>query len=247
MVNFSIVIPTLNEEKYLPILLASLASQTNKNFEVIIIDGKSEDRTKEKVMEFKEKLDIEIYEVNKRYVCYQRNFGAKKAKGEYLIFFDADHWIDNNFMDLAYKSIVKSNAEVVVPADYYAKKMFWRIYSAISVIFVHTSYALFKKPLCIGPTVIIKKNTFEKIGGYDETIVYLEEPYLLQLAYNAGARINYPRELKADCSTRRMDKAGALRFLYMHVVASFHYLFKGPIRKKLFEYKMGGQAHKITS
>ena len=53
---FSIIIPSLNEEKYLPLLLEDLSQQTFKSFEVIIIDGKSEDKTIELAKTFNKKL-----------------------------------------------------------------------------------------------------------------------------------------------------------------------------------------------
>lgn len=240
--------PTLNEEKYLPTLLYSLASQTDKNFEVIISDGKSEDKTIEKTLEFKKSLDIKTYSSSKRNVRYQRNFGVKKARGNYLIFIDADHWVDNNFIELIFKEIAETNADVIIPVAIFAtKKMFWKIYSLFSDIFVRVAYSVFKIPLGSGPAVIIKRSIFEKIGGYDESIFYLEEPYLLQLAGKCGAKIYHSKDIKLYSSTRRMDKIGILKFCYMHMVASFYFVFRGPIRERIFEYEMGGQEHEITS
>jgi len=52
---FSIVIPTLNEEKYLPNLLNDLTKQKEKDFEIIVVDGKSEDRTIDIAIKYKKK------------------------------------------------------------------------------------------------------------------------------------------------------------------------------------------------
>lgn len=244
----SIVIPTLNEEKYLPVLLSSLVTQTNKEFEVIISDGNSEDKTREKALEFKDRLDIKIYNSDKRNLCYQRNFGAKKAKGNYLIFIDADHRVENNFIELVLKEIAETNADVIIPITIYdSRKLFWRAYSSFSDVFVRTAYAVLKKPLDSGPAVIIKKNIFEKIGGYDESIFYFEDHSLLQSAKDCKAEIRHSRKIKAYASARRMNKIGILKFCYMHLVAIFYFVFQGPIRKKIFEFEMGGQAHEITS
>ncbi len=49
---YSIIIPTLNEEKYLPLLLSDLNKQKEKNFEVIIVDGSSIDNTKKEAEKF---------------------------------------------------------------------------------------------------------------------------------------------------------------------------------------------------
>ena len=84
---FSVIIPTLNEEKYLPNLLDDLTKQKEENFEIIIVDGKSEDRTIDVAMKYKNKYLIKTVVSQKRNLCYQRNFGAKNSVGEYLVFF----------------------------------------------------------------------------------------------------------------------------------------------------------------
>lgn len=240
----SIIIPTLNEEKYLPILLSSLVFQTNKKFEVIVSDGNSEDKTKEKALEFEDRLDIKICSSNKRNVSHQRNYGAEKAKGDYLIFSDADHRVENNFIELIYEEIRQTSADVIIPISIYdTKKLFWRGCSLVLDIFVRSAYFFFKKPFGSGPTQIIKKDVFEKTGGYDESIFFFEDHSLLQLIGNSGAKIYHSKKIKTYSSTRRMDKIGILKFFYLHAMVCFSFI-RGPIKKKLFEYEMGGRAHK---
>jgi len=92
---FSVIIPTLNEEKYIPRLLSDLSVQNFTSFEVIVVDGSSDDKTLDRVSEkiglFKEKgIKLSILTTKRISAPYQRNAGAKKAKGEYIVFFDAD-------------------------------------------------------------------------------------------------------------------------------------------------------------
>ena len=75
----SVVIPTYNEERDIGDLLESLAKQTFKNFEVIIVDNYSNDRTIEIVNRFKGRINIRIYKI-KSNVSKARNFGAEKAR-----------------------------------------------------------------------------------------------------------------------------------------------------------------------
>jgi glycosyltransferase involved in cell wall biosynthesis len=82
----SVVIPTYNEERDIGDLLESLAKQTVKNFEVIIVDNYSNDRTIEIVNRFKGRLKIRIYKI-KSNVSKARNFGAEKSKGKIIVFF----------------------------------------------------------------------------------------------------------------------------------------------------------------
>lgn len=76
---FSVIIPTLNEEKYLPHLLGDLSKQSNKEFETIIIDGKSEDLTQKKALSFSKELSMKLIESRKRNVSVQKNLGGKAA------------------------------------------------------------------------------------------------------------------------------------------------------------------------
>ena len=77
---FSVIIPTLNEELYIPNLLTDLTHQKVFNFEVIVVDGKSSDKTKLIVGLFKNKLPLTFLESSKSNVSLQRNMGAKLSR-----------------------------------------------------------------------------------------------------------------------------------------------------------------------
>ena len=81
----SVVITTKNEEKNIENCLQSIRRQTFKDIELIVVDNFSEDKT----AELAEKYHAKVYfEGNER--SAQRNYGAKVARGEYLIYLDAD-------------------------------------------------------------------------------------------------------------------------------------------------------------
>lgn len=108
----SVVIPSYNEATYIDRLLRALCSQTFKDFEVIVSDAESKDGTKEVVKKFSNKLDIKFVESPPRGPGAGRNFGAKHAKGEWLLFLDADDDIDDpNFIEtLLSKTIVSDRS-----------------------------------------------------------------------------------------------------------------------------------------
>lgn len=95
---FSVIIPCLNEQYFLPKILINLRAQTFTNFEVIIVDGNSEDKTVKIATKFKDDYPLHIYSTKTRNVSFQRNLGAKKAHGKILIFFDADTQIPKNYL-----------------------------------------------------------------------------------------------------------------------------------------------------
>jgi glycosyltransferase involved in cell wall biosynthesis len=85
--DISVVIPALNEEKYLARCLNSLVCQSRKDpVEIIVVDGGSTDRTIQVAKEYAHKVLVELA----RPVGAARNIGAKQAEGEVLAFIDAD-------------------------------------------------------------------------------------------------------------------------------------------------------------
>src|ERR1044072_4316067 len=91
----SVVIPAYNEATYIDRLLAALTDQNFKDFEVIVSDAQSKDGTKEVDDSFKTKLSIRFVEAPPKGPAFGRNQGAKPARGEWLLFLDADDDLDD--------------------------------------------------------------------------------------------------------------------------------------------------------
>ena len=97
----SIIIPTWNEEKYLPRLLDCIRNQTYKNYEIIVADANSKDNTRKIAKKFGCRI------TNGGLPAVGRNNGAKIAKGYFLIFIDADVQIENDFLENSVNEINK--------------------------------------------------------------------------------------------------------------------------------------------
>jgi glycosyltransferase involved in cell wall biosynthesis len=97
MVDFSVIIATYNRAEYLKECLESLAIQTYKNFETIIVDDGSTDNTEGVVNEFVNLLNIQYLKTpNSGYPAKPRNLAAKHASSEWLCFLDSDDkWAKN--------------------------------------------------------------------------------------------------------------------------------------------------------
>ena len=106
----SIVIPTLNEEKYLPKTLKSLKNQTFKNYELIICDGGSTDRTVEIAKSFGARVIVK----NNSNVCEARDIGLRQASGEILVGADADTIYPNDHLQNIYEAFQKNKKIVAV-------------------------------------------------------------------------------------------------------------------------------------
>ncbi|HUV98280.1 MAG TPA: glycosyltransferase, partial [Candidatus Paceibacterota bacterium] len=95
MKKISVIVPTFNEEKYIRPTLESLAGQSYRDFELIIKDGLSTDNTVEISREFADTV-ISAKDVS---IGDARNQGVRSAKGEVLVFLDADTSLDKNALE----------------------------------------------------------------------------------------------------------------------------------------------------
>ena len=96
---FSIIIPLFNRPNELDELLLSLCNQTNKQFEVVIAEDGSTLKSNKVVEKYKDKLSIIYFEKPNSGPGLTRNKGAEKANYEWLIFFDSDCIIPENYIE----------------------------------------------------------------------------------------------------------------------------------------------------
>ncbi len=239
---FSIIIPTLNEEKYLPHLLNDLIQQSNNEFEVIVVDGKSEDLTQKKALSFSKKLFIALIESDKRNVSVQKNLGGKRARGEYLIFLDADCRINRGFIHNLKRTILSKKGLVflpyVLPEDKSPEvKMFYQL--ANYLIDISQSIG---KPFGSVGGMILERNFFLSIGGFDSKLFVAEDHSIIRKAYEWGVKARFLPKVKITFSFRRIKKEGKIQSLYKFIVGHLYLLFKGDIKKRIFDYEMNGGA-----
>ncbi|MDA1316651.1 MAG: glycosyltransferase [bacterium] len=238
----SVVIPTLNEEKFLPHLLSDLNEQSEKNFEVIVVDGNSEDKSREVCKEFN-KLNIQIYTSNKRNVSTQRNIGAKKAKGAYIFFIDADSRINHSFLSDLCNLLEKEKSLIVIPASVPdMNHPTEQIYLKLSNIAVELSQFTVK-PFSNGGIFIFERHFFHHIGGFNESLYLSEDHEIIQRAKKVGVSARYVRDLVFTFSMRRFRQDGAFDMLSKYSLTFIYTLAKGGVDKKFFEYEMGGERY----
>ena len=238
---FSVIIPAKNEEIKLPILLQSLAIQTNKDFEVIISDDNSTDDTAKLSNSFKDKfINYQLITHQSACVSKGRNIGAQKANGKYLIFFDADVEVAPNFIAGIKNHIEKNNLDALSVWNR-PKNASWKGKLFLFLLNICMTLAQKIKPVINGPCMIIKKELFHQINGFDETIVFAEDIDLIQRADDKKAKFAIFANPIIYVSTRRFEKEGLLITFYRVITAFFHIAFIGPIRKPIFRYEMGGQ------
>jgi glycosyltransferase involved in cell wall biosynthesis len=113
--KISVIIPAYNVEEYLDETLQSVADQTFKDFEAVIINDGSTDST-EAIAKAHAKKDkrFKVFSQKNKGLSESRNRGVRLAKGKYIYYLDADDLITNNTFDVLYKSCEANGADMAV-------------------------------------------------------------------------------------------------------------------------------------
>ena len=101
MPKFSIIVPVYNVEKYIGKCLESIKNQTYKDYEVIVVNDGSTDKS----MEIAKEYNVKVINTKHVSVSEARNIGVKHATGEYLMFLDSDDFWDNKLLEEITKSL----------------------------------------------------------------------------------------------------------------------------------------------
>jgi len=113
-IKISIIIPCYNVAKYIEKCLKSIIKQSLNEIEIICVNDGSTDDTL-KILEKYSKIDSRIKVINSSHKKqgYSRNLALNESKGEYVLFVDADDWIENESLKLLYKKAKKDNLDML--------------------------------------------------------------------------------------------------------------------------------------
>lgn len=244
MPMISIVIPTLNEEEYLPRLLDSLAEQSFRDFEAIVVDGGSADRTVAVASARQDEIALRLVVMDRADLSTQRNVGAKQARGDWLLFVDADSVLMPYTLERCMRFVSERDVAFFTTwcrADTDTRR------DALLALVANVLYEFklkSKRPYSPGPFTAIRKEAFDRVGGYAEGRAYQEDYDLSVRAARAGIELRILRETLYEWSTRRVRKRG---FLPMIREWTFVGLYMLVVRRPLDRvpgYVMGGQEYR---
>ena len=112
-VPITLVIPVYNMEDYIDDCLQSLLNQTYNDFETIIIDDGSTDKSVEKILSYKNKFKFRLIKQKNAGLGPTRNVGIKNALRKYVAFLDSDDEISKVYMESLFNIIKSSNFDVI--------------------------------------------------------------------------------------------------------------------------------------
>lgn len=241
---FSIIIPTLNEEKYIGRILGDLSKQKQVLFEVIVVDGRSKDNTVKVAKGYQKKLSrLLLLSSRVQNVSEQRNKGAARARGDYLLFLDADVRMPARFLAEVKRQLVTTQpAYATTYISTTSKKIANKVFIWVCNMLMETSRFL-GRPFVNGFDFIVKRSVFVQSGGFRSSVVFGEDYDLSLRLFSAGYSLVYFTTPTLVTSLRRLKREGWLRVVRNNVSATWHTLVKGPITKPLFSYPMGGKTN----
>ena len=158
----SIVIPTRNSSKYLEVVLESIRNQTYRNIEIIVVDNNSTDNTKEIARKYTDKVYNKGPERSS-----QKNFGAKMAKGKYILFLDSDCELTKNVVAECVDLCEKKYDGIMIPMEHKTSG-FWGMSKKL------------ERKCYIGDDDLeapwfLKRSIFFKVNGFDENLIAAED------------------------------------------------------------------------
>lgn len=230
MVKLSIVIPTLNEEKYVAGILSDLIKQTEKNFEVLVVDGESGDKTVAEVKKFAKKLTLKIVTGVGRGVSRQRNLGAKEAVSDLILFLDADVRVGKYFLENVWRDYWINPTTV---------STIWSVSENVGVMpeveFFIKNYAILLMkhifPIIFGWAILVQKEAFFAVNGFDEKLFFAEDSDLCQRMVAAGGKLRLLTKAEIVVSSRRIAYEGRVNIYRKQASFLFGYLLHGNMRE----------------
>jgi glycosyltransferase involved in cell wall biosynthesis len=187
-VSISIIIPALNEEKMIGRCLESLSRLTfaRSQFEVLVVDNGSCDKTLAVVESFKDRLKLKVLQQAGVRISSLRNLGARAASGDILAFLDADclapaEWLDRVFALASADGAGVLGAHYLLPENSSWVGRTWHRYQEAP-----KSGEVSHVP---AGNLVIRREDFLKLGGFDETIQTNEDYELCERARKAGMNV----------------------------------------------------------
>ena len=110
MIKYSFIVPVYNTEKYLKKCLDSLVNQTYKDFEIIVVNDGSTDKSSNIISKYQKKYkNIIVIDKENEGLSMARNRGVQKSSGKYIIFVDSDDYVSNKLLEEVDKKIDDSD------------------------------------------------------------------------------------------------------------------------------------------
>jgi glycosyltransferase involved in cell wall biosynthesis len=210
--KLSIIIPALEEEKFIKKTLLSLRELKNFDYEIIVSDGHSKDRTVEIAKEYADK--VIVHDGKTRQTIGQgRNRGAEVARGDFFVFIDSDVFIPNinDFFAKAISEFEKNEKLVAFTVCLKTLPEYETLGDKISFAILNFLYwfmnDIMHKGSSSGEFQMFRAEAFKKIKGYSEILVITEDTEIFMRMTKIG-EVKFDYSLCVMHTSRRAHNEG---------------------------------------
>lgn len=215
--RFSVIVPTYMEEKYIGRCLEAIADQSypREKYEIIVSDSNSKDNTINIA-----KRNAKVLVTDKRGISLGRNLGAKEARGEVLVFIDADVVVDKNFLQIiddALKEGLIGASGIWYPRDgEFLQRALFHIAVGL-MVFLDILGKRFYPAMCVAYV----RDAFFKVNGFNEGLGMEEDLDLSRRISRLGKCAVV--KAYATVSTRRLHR-NTFATVMFHALNTVKYL-----------------------
>lgn len=263
--KISIIVPAFNVEQYIEQCIDSINAQTYKHFELIIVNDGSTDKTLEIIEKCKEKYGwIRIINIDNHGQGYARNRALEEADGDYILFLDADDFIDPVTLQVAIKRIEEDNSDMVVfdwkyyyqdtneykyvnKDDFFSKKILEgnECTELLKIKHYFTVNKLYRKDFLINNNIkyaeghIYEDNPFwVKVSVYTKKVSLIHSPlYNVRINRTSSTKSNYDTKEHYISFIKAIEESIDILKEKNADNESYYYLYKYFIRKFNTYYK----------
>lgn len=231
-IEISFIIPAYNEEKFIVKCLSSILNETNKekiNYEIIVVNNNSKDKTKELVSKFKE---VKIIDEYRQGLTFARQTGFLKSKGNLIANIDADTILTSKWIKTVLNEFNKNKNLVALsgPQIYYdvPKKVLiyeWIFYRIAYLTYLINKYILNKSSMIQGGNFVVRREALEKIGGFNTNILFWGEDTDIAKRLHQIGNVKFTFKLPIYASGRRLLKEGIFKTAWRYVLNYFYIIF----------------------
>ncbi len=224
----SIIIPTLNEQDYLPLLLTEIKKQDFEDYEIIVADANSSDDT----VEIAESFGCKITEGG--LPAKGRNNGAKIASGDLFLFIDADVLsLPTGFLNKLVEKFKSRNLDVASFSIYPQGNIVDRIFYTLYNFWAGLSQGFLPHATNV---ILVKKGIHQAINGFNERVMLAEDHDYVRRAKKYG-KFGFINIKSVLVSARRFERDGRFITYLRYVLAGFWMLVFGSIKSDIFKYR----------
>ncbi|MBI2476756.1 glycosyltransferase [Candidatus Uhrbacteria bacterium] len=225
----SIIIPTRNEEMYLPNLLKDIRRQSFADIEIIVADADSTDDTRDLAKRYRARV------VKGGMPGVGRNRGARAADGDLLLFLDADvrlpskHFLRDMLREMRARQFDLATCRLRPYEGRFADRVMLGIYNTYARATVTLN------PHAPGACLFVKRYVHDELGGFDESITLAEDCDYAKRGSSIGT-FGILKTFPVYISMRRHERFGRMRMASTYLRVESHLLRKKVIRDKKIPY-----------